>query len=103
MAKKETLKDGFDKTWPKRKKQLEKAIKDAKGLLGKGEAYLKNISEKGVQEAKKISLGLKKEKFHYDLGKVVASTATTKWKDDKKINGLLKEIKKIEKQISEIK
>lgn len=97
------LKDVVDKVWPKTKKELEKAIKNAKKYLAKGEEYFTEISEKGVKQTKRLCLGLKKEKLCHDLGKAVAVTAAAKWKTNKKITALIKEIKKLDSQIKQIK
>jgi hypothetical protein len=99
MAKKDNFKHRWEKAWPEAKKELEKALKNARIALNKSEVYLKNVTEKGAEQTKKISLGLKKEKLYYDLGKEVAATSVTKWKSSRKISALLKEIKKIDKQI----
>ncbi len=98
----EKFKDVVDKVWPKTKKELEKAIESAKKYLVKGEGYLKDVSEKGIEQTKKMSLSLKREKLYRDLGKVAADTAMTKWKTTKKITALVKEIKELNKQIKKI-
>ena len=101
MAKldKSSLKKVVDKFWPRTKKELEKASKNAKVLLAKGEKYLKGVSEKGVQHTKKISLSLKREKLYYNLGKTIAATASGDWKSNKKISEYLNAVKKLDKQI----
>jgi len=100
-------KNGFQEVtkniWPNTKKELEKMMKNAKKMLDKGETHLKDFSEKSVNQTKKISLGLQKEKIYYDLGKVAARTPTGKWKITKKINKLLSEIKKLDKEIKKLK
>ena len=101
--KKDTLKAAVEKAWPKTKKELERAMKNAKIMLSKGEKYLKDVSDKGVEQTKKISLSLKREKLYYDLGKTLATTSANKWGGSKKIKTALSEIKKIDKDIKKIK
>lgn len=101
--KKDNFKEVVDKLWPKTKKELESAICNAKKFMVKSEKYLKSVSEKGVKETKKLSLGLKKEKIFYDLGKAVVKTAPARWKTDKKISDLLKEAKDIDCKIKKVK
>lgn len=101
--KKDAFVELMDKVWPKTKKEMDKAIKSTKEALGKGEDYLRKLSERGVKETQKLSLGLQKERLHYDLGKAVAAISTAKWKNDRKIKALLREIKKIDSQIKKIK
>ncbi len=101
--KKDTLKEAVDRIWPKTKKELEKGIASAKKLIRKSEKYIKEMSEKGVKQTKKLSLGLKKEKLYYDLGKTVSSTPADNWKSSKKIDAIVKEIKALEKKIRSIK
>ena len=88
--------------WPNTKKELEKMMKNAKKMLDKGEAHLKNLSEKSINQTKKISLRLQKEKIYYDLGKTAADTPNSKWKTTKKINNLLSNIKQIDKEIKKL-
>jgi hypothetical protein len=101
--KKDPLKEVVENVWPKTKKELEKGMKNAKEMLNKGEKYLKGVSDKGVEKTKKISLTLKREKLFYDLGKAAATTATNKWNSSKKIQGTLKEIKDLSREIKKIK
>ncbi len=105
MAKKrkDPLQEFVDKVWPKTKKELEKVAENAKKMLAKGESYLKEVSEKGVEQSKKISLSLKKEKLYYDLGKAVSSCDLAELSSNKKVNGILKNIKKLEISIKKIK
>ena len=97
MAKKETIKEVVDRLWPKAKKELDKGVENAKKVLAQSEKYLKEISEKGAAQTKKISSSLKKEKAYYDLGKAIASTAADDWKTNRKIASLMKKIKKLNK------
>lgn len=99
----EKLKKVVERVWPKTKKELEKAIENAKKYLSKGEEYFAEVSERGVKQTKKLCIGLKKEKLCHDLGKTVAVTAAAKWKTNKKIAALVKDIKKLDSQIKEIK
>jgi len=104
MAKKKnTFQEVTKNVWPNTKKELEKMMKNAKTMLDKGEAHLKDFSEKSINQTKKISLGLQKEKIYYDLGKTTARTPTSKWKTTKRINKLLSEIKQIDKEIKKLK
>ena len=103
MAKKETIKEAVDRLWPKAKKELDKGVENAKKMLAQSEKYLKEISEKGAAQTKKISLSLKREKAYYNLGKAVASTAAADWKTNRKIVSLIKAIKKLDKDTSKAK
>jgi len=103
MGKNNTFKDIADKMWPRTKKELEKVIDNAKKMLGKGEDYLKDLSEKSVNQTKKISLVLQKEKLYYDLGKTLTKVPATRWKKHTKIGSLLKELKKLDAEIRKIK
>ncbi|UCG35310.1 MAG: hypothetical protein JSW17_00480 [Candidatus Omnitrophota bacterium] len=91
------------KLWPKTKKEWEKGLKQTKKLLDKGETYLKSVSEKGVEQTRKISLNLKKEQLYYNLGKLVANTPKTKWSKSPKVAKLLKQIANIENTVKKIK
>ncbi|UCC96016.1 MAG: hypothetical protein JSW40_04505, partial [Candidatus Omnitrophota bacterium] len=92
-------KEVAEKVWPKTKKELEKAIDRAKVLMGRGEEYLKGVTEKGVENTKKLSLSLKREKLYHDLGKLAAVTPKNKWAHTKRINDLLKDIKTIDREV----
>jgi len=72
-------------------------------MIDKGEKYLKNVSEKGAQQTKKLSLSLNREKLYYDLGKLVSRTPKTKWKSNQKIRSSVKIIKDLTKDIKKIK
>jgi len=103
MSKNKGFKEMMDKLWPKTQREIEKAVKHTKKALKEGEKYLKEFSEKGAKETKKLSLSLKKEKLYYDLGKTVAKTAVNKCQGNKRIAGLKKQIKDLEKEIKNIK
>lgn len=91
------------KTKGKIMEAVEKAIETTKETFRKGEDYLKEVSEKGVKETKKVSLGLKREKLCYELGKAAAETAMSKWQSSKKIGDLMGQIKELNKEIKNIK
>ena len=91
------------KVWPNTKKELEKGMKEAKKMLDKGETYLRNVSEKGVDQTKKISLNLKKEQLCYQLGKALAAAPKTQWSKNKKVEKLVKTIHGIDKDLKKIK
>jgi len=101
--KKESLREVFDKMWPKAKKELDKGAKNARKMLIKSEKYLKELSEKGAAQTKKLSLSLKREKAYYDLGKAVSVVPSTKWKASRKISLLAKGIKDLDRDINKIK
>ena len=100
---KDTMKEIKENVWPKTRTELENALKNTKSMLDKGEQYLKNVSEKGVQQTEKLSLSLKREKFYYDLGKLVSRTPKTKWQSSPKIASSIKSIKDLTKDIKKIK
>tara|TARA_Y100000031_G_C7988480_1_gene278014 strand:+ start:225 stop:539 length:315 start_codon:yes stop_codon:yes gene_type:complete len=101
--KKDVFRDVVDKVWPKTKKELEKGFANLKKTLSRSEKQLKELSDKGVKKTKKISLGLKKEKLYYDLGKLVASGTAIKSSKNTKIVSIVKKIKDLDKQIKSIK
>jgi len=103
MVKKDLIKDFVKKTWPKTKKELEKGMAVTKDIIIKGEKHLKDLSEKGIVKAKKISLSLLREKVYYSLGKSIAATPTTKWRTSKKVKDLITEIKALSCEIKKIK
>ena len=97
------LKEMIDEYWPKAKVELEKALVTSKKLLGDGEKYLKEFSEKSAKNARKLSLGVVKEKLYYDLGRLVAGLSKNKWTENPQIGGLIQKIKKLNYQIKKIK
>ncbi len=101
--KKESLKATFDKLWPQAKKEIDTGVKNAKKMLAKSEKYLKELSEKGAAQTKKLSLSIKREKAYYDLGKAVSAASSTKWRTSRKISSLVKEIKVLDRDIRKIK
>lgn len=103
QMKKENWKEVIDKMWPKTKKELEKALQNTKALIGKGEEYIKGVSEKGAKQARKLSLSLKREKLYYNLGKGMVKVSPSQWSKSKKIDSAVKEIKNISKEIKRIK
>lgn len=91
------------KLWPKTKKELESALENTKEILSKGEQYLKDVSDKGIKNTKKLSLNFKKEKLYYDLGKTLSKIEKDKWPEDQKSEALLKKIKILDQEIKKIK
>ena len=101
--KKDTLKYMVEEVWPKTKKELERGIESTKKILNKSEKYLKKVSERGAVQTTKLSLGLKKEKLYYDLGKTVARISPTKWSENKRIKLLLRQIRSLDSKIAKIR
>jgi len=101
--KKDSLKYMVEEVWPKTKKELERGIASTKKILNKSEKYLKKVSDQGVAQTTKLSLGLKKEKLYYDLGKTIARTSPAKWVDNKRIKLLLRQIRSLDSKIAKIK
>jgi len=97
------LQEMIDKVWPRTKKELEKAMVQTKRLIVEGEKHFKVISQKSIKNTKKLSLSLKREHLYYSLGKSTAGTPKTKWSSAKKINSLIKNIKKLDQEIKQIK
>ncbi|MDD4294026.1 MAG: hypothetical protein PHP69_00760 [Candidatus Omnitrophica bacterium] len=91
------IKKLINDNWPKTKKEFERVLKTTMQLLSQGETYLKEVSEKGLKETKKISLKLKKEKMYYELGKLVAKTPQSKLGNNQNIKDYVSEIKKLSK------
>ncbi|MBD3264506.1 MAG: hypothetical protein GF375_05345 [Candidatus Omnitrophica bacterium] len=103
MTNKESFREVMDRLWPRTRKELEKGMENAKTMLNKGEKYLRDISERGAEKTKRISLMVQREKVYYNLGKTVAGTPASKWPSTKKIKDLVKEAKSLSKQIKAIK
>ncbi len=101
--KKDKIKEMVEKIWPVTKKELEKVMNNTKGLIDKGEAYLKDVEKKGAENVKKMSLSVKKEGMYYNLGKLIANTPRAKWSKTKKIGELLTKIDNLDKEIKNIK
>ncbi|MFH1767755.1 MAG: hypothetical protein ABH858_01155 [Candidatus Omnitrophota bacterium] len=99
---KDKFKDVINKLWPRTKKELEKAIETAKSLIDKGEEHIKILSEKSIDSTKKISLGLRKEKVYYNLGKQLAVVPKGRWGKDEKIGGLINTIKAIDREVKKL-
>ena len=95
-------KEVYEKIWPNTKKELEKVAENTKQLIIKGEEYLKCVSEKGIQNTKKMALSLRKEKVYYNLGKIAANTPKSQWSKNQKITNFLQEVKKIDKEIKSL-
>lgn len=102
MSKSNAFKEMIEKIWPSTKNELEKIIVNAKKMLDKGEGYLKNVSDKSINQTKKMSLILLKEKLYYDLGKTLSVVSSNRWKTNKKINSLLRKIKSINLEVKKI-
>ena len=93
------LKEKINSLWRSTKKDLDKIIKDTTQLARKGEEYIKDISEKGKKRLEYLSLFLQREKLYYQLGKKISSTSSHRWGKDKKIEEILKKIRKINRKI----
>jgi hypothetical protein len=86
------------KIWPKTRKELERAAHSAKTAIDKGEEYIKTLSKEGVKNAKKIAISFRKEKLYYELGKTISITQKSKWQESTAIDGLITEIKNLERE-----
>lgn len=95
----DVLKERILKLWARTKKDLDKALEETTSLIKKGEQHLKEMSEKSKERLELMSLKLKRENLYYKLGKAVASTSKSKWLENKKIEKLVNEIKKINREI----
>lgn len=96
------LKEAIDKVWPRTKVELEKAARTTKLLIDRGEVEVRKVSKQGFREVKKLSLTLKKDALYFRLGKSVATTAAEEWGTNRKIHGLLREIKVVEKNLKSV-
>ncbi len=103
MEKKDFFQEIKEKHWPKAKKELERGIGNAKKMLLAGEKHARQLSERGANKTRKITLQVKKERFIYELGKVVSTTPKNKWRTTKKIDDLRKKVKDVEREIKKIK
>lgn len=99
QEKKKDVKELINKIWPNMKKELEKRITDSKKILEKGEEYVKEASKGGIEQVKKATLRIKREKLYYELGKLVSGTAKNKWATHKKIQELVREIRAINRKV----
>ncbi|MBN2482851.1 MAG: hypothetical protein JXD21_01455 [Candidatus Omnitrophica bacterium] len=97
------MKEKMDTLWKKTKKDIDKVMKEADGMMKKGEKYLKDMSGKGKSNLDVLSLTLQREKLYYELGKTVAYLSESKDVDVKKEHILLNEIKAINIQIDKLK
>lgn len=98
MDKKE-VKKRVEAIWKEAKKDLDKVLKETTILVKKGEKQLKDISGKSKVQAEIISLKLQREKFYYELGKLVANSKDAKSKLGAKEIDILNKINKISLQI----
>lgn len=100
MAKKEkALKDKVVKLWLRTKRDLENVVNDAGKLIRKGEEQIKEISEKSREKLELMSLKLKRENLYYRLGKTLAGLSRSRWQENKKLQKLISEVKKLEREI----
>ena len=90
------LNDFADKIWPGTRKELEKVIESTRAAIDNGEKYIKILSRKSVDNAKKISISFKKERLYYDLGKAVALTPKSKWAESTLIANIVDELKQLD-------
>lgn len=97
--KREELKSKIGKLWESTRKDLEKVLKDTNNLVKKGEEYIKEVSGKGKEKLEAMRLTLKREKLYHELGKTVSSLPKSRWANSKKIEKLVEDIKKINKEI----
>lgn len=95
----DVLKEKIFKLWARTKKDLDRALEETTSLIKKGEQHLREISEKSKERLELMSLKLKRENLYYKLGKTVASTSKSKWLENKRIEKLVNEIRKINREI----
>lgn len=98
--KKGELKDKLSMLWKRTRKDLDTVISEASKLIKKGEKEVKEISEKSRLKLEIMNLKLKREKLYYTLGKSVAGTSPSKWSQSKKIEKVLSDIKKLNREIA---
>ncbi len=98
-AAQETLEEIKTRLWPKTKKELQRIMVNARQAVDRGEKYLKDISEKGIDNTRKLSLSFQREKLYYELGRQVASTARDKWDGNARTGTLWDDIKRLDRQI----
>jgi len=89
--------------WPKTKKELERGMQSARKVMEQAEKQFKILSEKSAKSSKKLQLSLKREKAYHELGKLTAKTSRPQWSQSKKINTLVRDVKKLDRQIKNIK
>ncbi len=98
---KKDLKKEIMKAWPKAKKDLEGISRDTAKLLKKGEEYIRNLSEKTAKKAEAVVYQVKREQLYYQLGKILASSSKAKWQSSKRIDSLVGQIRKLNKEIKQ--
>lgn len=91
------LKTKADHLWKEAKKDMEKFLTDTSRLIKQGEVQLKDASEKGREKMEKMGYALRKERLYYELGKKTASLPRSQWENNKRINELVREIKKLDR------
>ncbi|HDI46148.1 MAG TPA: hypothetical protein ENF60_02315 [Candidatus Omnitrophica bacterium] len=94
------LKDKLSLIWKRTKKDLEAVVSETSKLIKKGEKQVKEISERSRLKLEIMNLKLKREKLYYTLGKSIAGTSPSKWSQNKKIEKIIAEIKKLNREIT---
>jgi|GEM_PF-867998 len=92
----------FRKDWNKIKESLMAMSQEAKVLARKGEEELVKFSKKSKLHIDVTSLGLKKEKLFYRIGKEYVKTRKADQPSDKMVQ-MLEELAGIEKQERQLK
>ena len=94
------LKDKLSLLWKRTRKDLDAMVSETSKLIKKGEKQVKEISEKSRLKLEIMNLKLKREKLYHALGKTIAGTSPSKWTQNKKIEKLIAEIKKLSREIT---
>ncbi len=84
------------KFWVKTSEYLKKAADESLAIVKKGEENIKVFSKKGKLTVEALILKTRQERLYSELGKAVAKTNKL---NGKKIMGLRKEIKELDKEI----
>ncbi len=93
------LKDKLSLIWKRTRKDLDAVVSETSKLIKKGEKQVKEISEKSRLKLEIMNLKLKREKLYYTLGKSIAGISPSKWTQNKKIEKIIAEIKKLNREI----
>ena len=96
------LKETFDRVWPKTKVELEKALRTTQILIHQGEKNVKMVSEQSLLEIKKLAVQLKTEALYLKLGRTVARISPDQWAGHKRVNALLKEVRRMDRVLGDL-
>ena len=89
--------NAFKEFSKKHKKDFERISSETSRLLKQGEITLRKASKQGRKTINSINASLRKEQLYHRLGKAIYKVPKLKWKSDKQVIGIIKEIDQINK------